>query len=249
MKTSLKMAQRGYSPSNLASAMQLRTRKEKKFDEIESGLAFAKSSTIPLAQGKSRLTSWLDRFNLLQPFAKPATNDDIVWLFDNTAYKSARTGAWQSEFVAAVFEREDKDALMKMVTQVVRAVGLADDAVERATVEERVLPFLWDIRPARTIVATQDSNKDLKLGPTNINGLASNMMEVAASTGGSLVKTSTKVGGGRGSITNMQTYYAGADGWGIISGMSNGYHLCYPPWWRPHTLIHGFVQGADRMQT
>lgn len=212
------MAHNEYSPSNLASAMQLRTRQEKKFDEIESSLGVAKSSTLPLAQGQSKITGWFNRFNLLQPFAKPATNDDIVWLFDNTAYKSSRTGAWQAEFIAAVFEREDKDRLMDMVAGVVRAVGLADDAAERETVEERVLPFLWDIRPARTVIATQN-RKELKLGPTNINGLSSNVVKVPSSERGSLVKTSTKIGGGRGSITNMQTYYAGEDGWGIISGM------------------------------
>lgn len=211
------MAHNAYSPSNLASAMQLRTRKENKFDEIESSLALAKSSTVPLAQGQSRLASWLNRFNVLQPFAKPATNEDIVWLFDNTAYEFPRTGTWQAEFVAAVFEREDKDTLMDMVTGVVRAVGLADDAAERETVEERVLPFLWDIRPARTVIATQN-RKSLKLGPTNINGLSSNELKVPNNNRGSLVKTSTKIGGGRGSITNMQTYYAGDDGWGIISG-------------------------------
>ncbi|KID88791.1 actin filament organization protein App1-like protein [Metarhizium guizhouense ARSEF 977] len=214
------MAHKNYTPSTLASAMQLKTRKEKKFDEIESRLGLAKSSTIPLAQGQSRLTGWLNRFNLLQPFAKPATDNDIVWLLDNTAYKSTRTGTWQAEFVAAVFEREDKETLMDMVTGVIRAVGLADDAAERDTVEERVLPFLWDIRPATIVTASQNS-KELKLGPTNINGLTSNMLKISSGNSGLLVKASTKIGGGRGSIIKMQTYYAGEDGWGIISDIDD----------------------------
>ncbi|TWU78965.1 hypothetical protein ED733_008149 [Metarhizium rileyi] len=214
------MAHKSHTPSTLASTMQMRTRKEKKFDEIESSLGLAKSSTVPLAQGKSWLTSWLNRLKILQPFAKPATDNDVVWLLDNTAYRSLRTGTWQAEFVAAVFEREDKETLMEMVTAVVRATGLSDDAAERATVEERVLPFLWDIRPA-TIVTVDQVSKELKLGPTNINGLSSNVLNVFSSNKGSLLKASTKIGGGWGSIAKMQTYYAGEDGWGIISDIDD----------------------------
>lgn len=210
------MAQNDINPSNLAGAMQLRTRHEKKFDAVESTLSLAKSSTIPLAQAQSKFTGLLNRFGIMNPFAKPATSEDVIWLLDNTAYKPNQ-GSWQAEFVAAAFERENKAKLMEMVTGVLRAIGLADDASERQTVEERVLPFLWDIRPARTIVASQNGHS-LKLGPTNINGLSTNVLKVPNSTNGSLVKTSTKVGGGRGSIVNMQTYYAGQDGWGIISG-------------------------------
>ncbi|GAO15036.1 hypothetical protein UVI_02027430 [Ustilaginoidea virens] len=200
--------------------MQLRTRKEKGFDDIESGLTLAKSSSIPLAQDKSGFTGWLDRLNIFRPFSKPVTEDDVVWLLDNTAYRSSQSQAWQAEFVAAVFEREDKQKLMDMVTGVVRAVGLADDAAERKTVEERLLPFLWNVRPARTIAATHQS-KQLKLGPSNVNGISSNVFKVSDSSGGSLVKMSAEIGGGQGSIASMQTYYAGDDGWGIISDIDD----------------------------
>ncbi|KHN99245.1 uncharacterized protein MAM_02943 [Metarhizium album ARSEF 1941] len=214
------MAHKTYTPSTSANAMQLRTRQKNKFDEIESSLGLARSSRIPLAQGQSRLTSWLNRVHLFQPFAKPATDNDVIWLLDNTAYKSMSTGAWQAEFVAAVFEREDKETLVDMVTAVIRAVGLADDATRRKTVEERLLPFLWDIRPATMVTASQ-SSRELKLGPTNTNGLTSNVLNVSSSGRGSLVKASTKIGDGRGSIVNMQTYYAGDDGWGIISDVDD----------------------------
>ncbi|KAG5977161.1 hypothetical protein E4U55_007007 [Claviceps digitariae] len=201
---------------NLASAMQLRTRKARNFEELESSLQEAKSSKVPLAQGKPKLTSWLQKLNIFRPFAKPVTDNEIVWLLDNTAFRTCRAGIWQAEFVAAIFEREDKQKLVDMVSAVVRALGLTEDTSERSTIEERVLPFLWDVCPARTVIAEQQSSK-LKLGPSNINGLSSNMMDIPNSEMGSLVMTSTKLGGGRGSITNMQTYYAGEDGWGIIS--------------------------------
>lgn len=215
-----KMANNEFSPSNLASAMQMRTRKEKdfeKFEKFESNLTVAKSSRVPLAQGQPRLTSWLNRLRIFRPFAKPVTDDEIVWLLDNTAFKSPRTGAWQAEFVAAIYEREDKKKLMDMVSGIVQAIGLTDDAAERKTVEQRILPFLWDVRPARFVTATQQSAR-LKLGPSSTNGLSSNILNLPSSERGSLIRTSTKLGAGTGSITDMQTYYAGEDGWGIISG-------------------------------
>ncbi|KAG6018211.1 hypothetical protein E4U43_007052 [Claviceps pusilla] len=210
------MAHNESSPMNLASAMQLRTRQAKKFEKLESSLQEVESSKVPLAQGKPKLNCWLQKLNIFRPFVKPVTNNEIVWLLDNTAFKTSRAGNWQAEFVAAVFEREDKQKLVDMVTAVAQAVGLTDDALERRTIEERVLPFLWDVRPARTITAMQQS-LNLKLGPSNINGLSSNVMDISNNEMGSLVRTSTKLGCGKGSITDMQTYYAGEDGWGIIS--------------------------------
>lgn len=218
-----KMANNEFSPSNLASAMQMRTRKEKdfeKFEKFESNLTVAKSSRVPLAQGQPRLTSWLNRLRIFRPFAKPVTDDEIVWLLDNTAFKSPRTGAWQAEFVAAIYEREDKKKLMDMVSGIVQAIGLTDDAAERKTVEQRILPFLWDVRPARFVTATQQSAR-LKLGPSSTNGLSSNILNLPSSERGSLIRTSTKLGAGTGSITDMQTYYAGEDGWGIISDVDD----------------------------
>ena len=206
-----------FNPSSFAGAMQLRTRKEKKFDEVESNLPDPRKPKLETTQLLS-VRGWLDRLGSLNPFGRAVTNDDLVWLLDNTAFKTGG-GAWQAEFVAAVFEREPRGKVVDMVTGIVRAVGLADDAAERKTVEERIVPFLLDIRPLRTVAVTQHHRRgELKLGPTNVNGLSSNVLAVPSGSRGSLVKSSTKVGGGEGAIVDMQTYYAGPDGWGIISG-------------------------------
>ncbi|GJN75134.1 actin filament organization protein app1 [Purpureocillium lilacinum] len=209
-----------FNPSSFAGAMQLRTRKEKKFDEVESNLPDPRKPKLETTQLLS-VRGWLDRLGSLNPFGRAVTNDDLVWLLDNTAFKTGG-GAWQAEFVAAVFEREPRGKVVDMVTGIVRAVGLADDAAERKTVEERIVPFLWDIRPLRTVAVTQHHRRgELKLGPTNVNGLSSNVLAVPSGSRGSLVKSSTKVGGGEGAIVDMQTYYAGPDGWGIISDIDD----------------------------
>ncbi|KAM4055674.1 actin filament organization protein App1-like protein [Hirsutella rhossiliensis] len=209
-----------FSPSSQAGTMQRRTRREKHFHEIESTLPSPRESPEPQARrcwSVSGLWSWLGKLN---PFSRPATKDDIVWLLDNTAFQSAPGAPWRAEFVAAVFERDDKGRLVDVVTGVARVTGLTDDAEERRTVEERVLPFLWDLCPARTIPALHQGQL-LKLGPTDANGLSSNLLRVPSSVNGSLVRTEAKVGGGDGAIPHMQTYYAGPDGWGVISDVDD----------------------------
>ncbi|PNY25050.1 Phosphatidate phosphatase APP1 [Tolypocladium capitatum] len=221
------MAGNDFNPSSFAGAMQLRTRTENKFDHVESSLPDHRAPRLEASRLRNLggLLGLLNRLGSLNPFGKAVTSEDLVWLLDNTAFQSGPGGAsspWQAEFVAAVFEREAKCRVVDIVTGVVRAVGLADDAEERKTVEERVTPFLWDIRPARTVTAVQAQHgTQLRLGPTNVNGLSSNVLRVPSSGKGSLAKTSTRLGGGEGAIVDMQTYYAGPDGWGIISDIDD----------------------------
>ncbi|KAG6043335.1 hypothetical protein E4U39_004666 [Claviceps sp. Clav50 group G5] len=212
------MAYNESSLPNLASVMQLRTRKAQEFAKVESSLQEAQSTNFP--QGKLDITSWLNKLNIFRLFARPVSDNEIVWLLDNTAFKCPCAGIWQAEFVAAVFKRKDKPKVIDMVTSVLRAVGLTDDAPERRRIEERVLPFLWDICPGKIVTAVQQSSK-LNLGPSSANGLSSKLVAVPNSQTGSLVRVSTKLGGGIGSITEMQTFYAGKDGWGVISDIDD----------------------------
>ncbi|KAG5940094.1 hypothetical protein E4U60_000654 [Claviceps pazoutovae] len=214
------MAYSESSLPNLASVMQLRTRKAQEFAKVESSLQEAQNIKVP--QEKSDITSWLTKLSIFRPFAKPVSDNEIVWLLDNTAFKCPCAGVWQAEFVAAVFKRHDKLKVIDMVSSVLRAVGLTDDAPERKRIEERVLPFLWDICPGKIVTAVQQSSK-LNLGPSSANGLSLKLVAVPNSKTGSLVSASTKLGGGIGSITEMQTFYAGEGGWGVISGMGNSF--------------------------
>ncbi|KAG5920904.1 hypothetical protein E4U61_007398 [Claviceps capensis] len=212
------MAYSESSLPNLASVMQLRTRKAQEFAKVESSLQEAQNIKVP--QEKSDITSWLTKLSIFRPFAKPVSDNEIVWLLDNTAFKCPCAGVWQAEFVAAVFKRHDKLKVIDMVSSVLRAVGLTDDAPERKRIEERVLPFLWDICPGKTVTAVQQSS-NLNLGPSSANGLSLKLVAVPNSKTGSLVSASTKLGGGIGSITEMQTFYAGEGGWGVISDIDD----------------------------
>ncbi|RDA86004.1 hypothetical protein CP532_4870 [Ophiocordyceps camponoti-leonardi (nom. inval.)] len=209
--------------SSLASTMQRRTRQKNNFEEIESSLPSLESSPEPSLSRFCRPNGFLGRLARFLPGGRAVKKSNIVWLLDNTAFQHATHGHWCAEFIAAVFEREDKARLVDVVSGVAHAIGLADDAKERKTVEERVLPFLWDIRPATTITALHQGRTRLRIGPSNANGLCSNVLTIPGSAEGSLVRTSAKSSkaGGDGAIPHMETYYAGPEGWGIISDIDD----------------------------
>lgn len=200
-----------------ARELQDLTRRERKFDEMESQLpdprlpALQSAFAIPTAD---KLLSYLGSRN---PLGRPVTDDDVVWLLDNTAFKASRFGGWQAEFVAAVFEQEPKCKVIDMVTSIAEKLGLADDAEERNTIEERLLPFLWDVRPARQVRVVHQG-KEITLGPTGRNGISTDVVKVHEQSSGTAVKSSAAVPRGATGVLDMKTYFAAPEGWAILSG-------------------------------
>ncbi|KAF4594507.1 actin filament organization protein App1-like protein [Ophiocordyceps camponoti-floridani] len=208
--------------SSMVSTMQRRTRQKNKFEEVESSLPSLESSPEPSLSRLWRPSGFWGKLGRFMPVGRAVKKSNIVWLLDNTAFQHATHGHWCAEFIAAVFEREDKARLVDVVSGVAQAIGLADDAYERKTVEERVLPFLWDVRPATTVSALHQGTQ-LKIGPSDANGLCSNVLTISGSAEGSLVRTTAKHnrGGGGGAIPHMETYFAGPEGWGVISDIDD----------------------------
>jgi hypothetical protein len=206
--------------SSYAGEMQLRTRKEKKFDEVEAQLPNPGRSTAPAALSKPSPRSFLNRLTSLIPFSRTVAANDVVWLFDNTAFRSSPHGHWQAEFVAAVFEHDAKCSVVDMVTKVSEAIGLSDDAAERATIEERLMPFLWDLRPL-TKLRLNHLGQELRLDSTGVNGITSTLVKTHGGEAASYAETEAKVPSGVQGILKSQTYYAGPEGWGIISDIDD----------------------------
>jgi len=239
--------------------MQAETRRQRQFAETETSL-----QNVVLTKGLlSGLSpqSLLSRLGPLNPMISPIKSDDIVWLFDNTAYipqagaagtatmskffplgrisrsigKSVgpklettmgswgyfppTNGEWAAEFSFAVFEKGVKCNIVDVVAEIARKVGLADDQQDMQTIEERLTPFLLDVRPARDITV-KHGGLDLKLGPTGSSGIATNGQPVRADKDDDgLVKGQAVVPAAVTGILSMHTYFAGPDGWGVISGM------------------------------
>lgn len=210
-----------FDPAAFAGDMQQRTRKERKFDEIESRLPDPKSTqfSMPGVPNMS-LGGIVKIIGDLNPFGKAVSKNDTVWLLDNTAFRTSRLRSWQAEYVAAVFERDPKCKVADIVSGIAESIGLADDAAERDTIEERILPFLWDVRIVR-IVKVGIQGKDLKLTPTNINGISTEILKIPNADKGTIVRSVAKVPAGADGILEAQTFYAGPEGWGILSDIDD----------------------------
>ncbi|KAM5345615.1 hypothetical protein ACJ41O_011476 [Fusarium nematophilum] len=219
------MTDKEFSPSSVAGNMQLRTRKTRNFDKVEHDLpdpkspAFQRATTAALA-APINISAWLSRLANLSPFGKAVDRGDIVWLFDNTAFRNPETGNWEAEFVAAVFENEPKCRVADVVSSVAATLGLADDAAERDIIEERIIPFLWDIQAAR-VFYLEHRKRELRLGPTSINGITTSVLPVERYHKGSFVDASALVPRDVKGLLDMQTYYAGPEGWGVISDIDD----------------------------
>lgn len=211
-----------FDPSAFAADMQLRTRKTRNFDKIEHDLPDPKSAAFQKTQAAAlsapvNISAWLSRFAQWNPFGKAVDAGDIVWLMDNTAYRNPETDQWEAEFVAAVFENEPKCRVADIVSGIASTLGLADDAAERDVIEKRIVPFLWDIQAAR-VFWIEHKKKEIKLGPTSINGITTSVEPLHHAHKGSVVDATALVPQSTQGLHDMQTYYAGPEGWAIISG-------------------------------
>ncbi|RGP68177.1 hypothetical protein FLONG3_8252 [Fusarium longipes] len=214
-----------FDPRASAADMQLRTRKARNFDKVEHDLPDPKSAAFQKAQsaalaGPINVSGWLSRVAGWNPFGKAVDAGDILWLMDNTAYRNPETDQWEAEFVAAVFENEPKCRVADIVSGIASTLGLAEDAAERDVIEERIIPFLWDIQAAR-VFWIEHKKKEIKLGPTSINGITTSIQPVDRSHKGSIVEATALVPQGTKGIHDMQTYYAGPEGWAVISDVDD----------------------------
>lgn len=199
--------------------MQIKTRKERRFDETEAGLP--KISTIPnLKTLLGRFTKPSDLLSYLGPYnprPQPITARDAVWLFDNIAFRGPR-GNWEAEFVAAVLSQQPTSLVAEAVSQVAERIGLSKDAKETDTIEQRLIPFLMDIQPGKLVNATFGSQPALKLGPGGRNGISSDLRELPAGNAGDVVTTAARVPSGTSGVLKMKTEYTEQEGWAVISG-------------------------------
>jgi hypothetical protein len=203
--------------AQLANTMQHKTRKEHKFDETEAALPVVRPerplSTFEFLEPSSILSHLGSR----NPMGKPVMAGDILWILDNVAFRPSRLSSWQAEFTVAVFENEPKCAVVDVVSVIANILGLADESGEYRTIEERLMPFLWDLRRGRQVLA-QQQDKTLKLGPTGTGGVAHDVVKVPKAEEGTIVKSDALVPKGVTGILQSWTYFAEPEGWSVVSG-------------------------------
>ncbi|PTB71592.1 hypothetical protein M440DRAFT_1395524 [Trichoderma longibrachiatum ATCC 18648] len=244
-----------FIPSEVAKEMQLRTRKLAKFDEIEHKLPDPRAS-VPYRFSVSNVLNelsirvpfskaiakgdvvWLfdNTAYQQQPQQQQSTSSSSPAEATSSTTPAAQgddknnndnNTPWQAEFIMAVFEGEPKCKVADIVAGVAGLVGLADDAEERKTIEQRLLPFLWDIRAGRATTVSQHGGAELKLGPSGLNGISTNVLELThdgeTNAGGeaSHTKRATLDVEGVEGVLSMETHFAGPEGWGIISDIDD----------------------------
>lgn len=196
--------------------MEHRTRRERKFEEVESSLPNIKMT--PAVDRRPsisvRLLSYLGPYN---PAPQPITANDEVWLFDNTAYRSA-DNKWRAEFVTAEFDQKTGQEVSSVVATVAEKVGLAKDDAAEAIIRKRLMPFVQAELPARVVRVDFAGRKELKLGPGGRNGITSDVRGLPEFKNGEVVFSMAEVPRGVTGILKMNTVFAEPEGWSLISG-------------------------------
>lgn len=201
------------------TSLQVQARKSNHFPETESSLP-----DLPRTSTTSLLDNVLSYLGPRNPFPKGISKDDTVWLLDNTAYRNPVTGKWEAEFVAAIWETESAKHVPEIVGDIVGRIGGDGDRGEDEVVEERLRPFLMDVRPGRVVdvdAENRQGDEQLRLGPGGRNGISSNIRGLKGAKNGEVVTWNAKVPTGAEGILEMRTVFAEPEGWGVISGESS----------------------------
>ncbi|KAI1151470.1 hypothetical protein F4825DRAFT_422591 [Nemania diffusa] len=218
----IKMALTRRSTASLE--MQHRTRKECRFDETEQDLPdfSGKIPTVTAALStKDKFWSALSYLGLKNPISRPITADDTVWLLDNTAYRNEKTGFWEAEYVAAMFSQHSSSAIIDAVSAISDKINMDECDPAYKTLEERIKPFVQDIKPGTQVKALYGGKVPMKLGPGGHNGISSEIKKLPGGDDGELVPTFASVPKGANGLLEMRTFYAEPEGWGVISDIDD----------------------------
>ncbi|CZS91817.1 related to actin cytoskeleton organization and biogenesis [Rhynchosporium agropyri] len=201
------------------SFMENKTRRERKFGEVEDSLPNVKAAPASDNRPSSiwNVLSFLGSWN---PLAQPVTENDTVWLLDNTAYRSA-SGKWQAEFVAAVFDKDTGVEISTIVADIAEKVGLGNGDVAEATIRERLMPFVQTILPGRKVTIEFAKQQQITLAPGGRNGISSDTKAVPTYPDGTVVSYVAKVPQGANGVLQANTVYAEPEGWGVVSDIDD----------------------------
>ncbi|KAI0424621.1 hypothetical protein F5Y09DRAFT_335609 [Xylaria sp. FL1042] len=198
--------------------MQQRTRKERRFDETERDLPDFSSTSLTVA---SKLWSALSYLGKKNPLTRFVSADDTLWLLDNTAYRNDKTGLWEAEYVAAMFSQHSSCTIVDAVSSIADKIQLEERDPGYQTLEKRIGPFVQDIKPGTVANVLYEGRSLMKLGPSGHNGISSEIKRLPGSSDGGIVPTFAHVPDGANGLLEMRTFYADAEGWGVISDIDD----------------------------
>jgi hypothetical protein len=201
-----------------ASGREHRTRSKQNFQALELQLPNLRRS--PAADDRPSFSQdLLSHLGSYNPLRKPITDNDTVWLLDNTAFRNPKTGEWQAEFVAAVFDKDTGLEVSTVVADIAEKVGIGKGDKQEETIRERLMPFMQSILPGRIVNVDFGGVEPFRLGPGGRNGISSDIKKLPSSyKDGDVVTSFAKVPNQTNGVLQMETAFAEPEGWGVISG-------------------------------
>ena len=206
------------SRNDKMSGMEHRTRSKQGFEVAESRLPNIRRS--PAADDRPSFSQDIhSHLGIYNPLGQQITVNDSVWLLDNTAFRNPKTGEWQAEFVAAVFDKDTGLEVSAVVADVAEKVGIGKGDAQEQRITERLMPFMQSILPARIVNVDFGGVTSLKLGPGGRNAISSDIKSIPCeSKDGDVVTSSADVPEQTNGVLQMKTVFAEPEGWGVISG-------------------------------
>lgn len=190
-------------------------RKQAGFNDIE-----AKMPSLRPRRGPSivdNLTSYLGKKN---PFIHPVNSKDhAIWLLDNTAWQDGEGKPWKSEVVCAYFSKGSGKDESKIVASLAETLGLADDDNAKKTIAKRIEPLLDSVVPAHTCQIALGGDQVVRLGPSDRDGISSDIVTFNDAYKDGQTITSKAVG--IESATPLTTTFADTSGWAVISDIDD----------------------------
>lgn len=191
------------------------------------------------------------RLSFTFPWTKPSAIDpanDYVWILDNTAFRSASVqeckvsqdandqnrsptqthtdpstaAPWQAEYVATYFAKRSGKELALVVGELAKKLDLAKSDPARATVEQRIRPFVDTVLPRRTVKISVGGNGSQTLGPSSTQGISSAVLNLPPNIPSTTVQNT--VTGASTTDPNFlagETIFAEPTGWGLISDIDD----------------------------
>ena len=196
------------------SVLEKKTREKQGFHQID----LPDIKKLPATDHRPSLSSdVLSHLGTWNPLSKKITENDSVWLLDNTAHRSASTGKWEAEIVACVFDKNTGLEVSTVVADIASKLGLGKGDAAEATIRDRLEPFMQTILPGRK-VEVDFEGQTFSLGPGGRNAISSDVRTLPGHQDGDVVSSTAQVPKGTNGILTMKTVYAEPEGWGVISG-------------------------------
>ncbi|KAH0551426.1 hypothetical protein GP486_007360 [Trichoglossum hirsutum] len=194
----------------------------------QSPIEFEQSLAGPAAylihsRVQMRYLDWVSSFlGHKNPRTHKVSKDDLIWLFDNTAFRN-QSGAWEAEFVAAFFRKGSGKDLSDAVADLAEKIGVGKGDKAEDTIAERLRPFADVIEPAMTVDVRIGQAGELCLGPSGPSGISSDMHKLPGSgyVDGKAVHPMAILRKNDHRQVKMTTHIAEPDGWAVVSDIDD----------------------------